>query len=75
MKHSISAITINWKPGITKITNITLRSIKALDQKGFYLLLGGLPYASNITYKHLEPVHVGTSFNKPIRGALLGYPG
>lgn len=56
MKHRITAITINWKPGITKITNVTLKSIKALDQKGFYLLLGGLPYTSHVTYKRLEPI-------------------
>lgn len=67
-------IVINWKPGITKIKNMVLSDIEALDEKGFYLLLGGLPYASKISYERLEPIFVGTSFNQTIREALLGYP-
>ncbi|MDZ7716377.1 MAG: hypothetical protein U5J95_09220 [Balneolaceae bacterium] len=70
----MSKIDIKWKPGITKIENIVLDDIEALDEKGFYLLLGGLPYASKITYERIEPIFVGVSFNQTIREALVGYP-
>ncbi|MDZ7682673.1 MAG: hypothetical protein U5J63_13410 [Fodinibius sp.] len=70
----MSKIVIKWKPGITKIKNMVLGDIEALDEKGFYLLLGGLPYASKMTYERIEPIFVGTSFNQTIRDALLGYP-
>lgn len=70
----MNKIVINWKPGITKIKNMVLKDIKALDEKGFYLLLGGVPYASKITYERIEPIFIGASFNQSIREALLGYP-
>lgn len=67
-------IIINWKPGVTKITNLVMEDIKALDKKGFYLLLGGLPYTSKLAYERLEPIFIGASFNQNLRDALLGYP-
>lgn len=70
----MSKIVIHWKPGITKIENIGLKPLKVLDRKGFYVLLGGKPYASNITYETVKSIYVGASFNQDIREALLGYP-
>ncbi|MDZ7659668.1 hypothetical protein [Fodinibius sp.] len=70
----MSKIVINWQPGVTKINNMILEDIEALDQKGFYLLMGGLPYKSKITYERIKPIYLGASFNQSIRDDLLGYP-
>ncbi|MDZ7691913.1 MAG: hypothetical protein U5K69_12430 [Balneolaceae bacterium] len=67
----MSKVIINWKPGVTKLQNIKTLDMSELYQKGFFLLLGGSAYRSNLTYERLVPIYLGTSFDRPLGKALI----
>lgn len=69
----MSKVIINWRPGVTKLHNIKTLDMAELYQKGFFLLLGGSSYTSNLTYERLVPIYLGTSFDQPLGRALDTY--
>lgn len=62
--------TIRWLPGLLKLENIEQSTMKILDQYGFYLIIGGIPYTSPTSYEHIEPVYLGEAFKKPLKQTL-----
>lgn len=69
----MSKVIINWRPGVTKLHNIKTLDMAELYQKGFFLLLGGSSYTSNLTYERLIPIYLGTSFDQPLGKVLETY--
>lgn len=66
-------VILNWHPGVIKLQNIETLGIKEIKEKGFFLLLGGIPYKSNLTYEEIEILYLGTSFDQPLGAKLSSY--
>lgn len=66
-------VIIKWQPGVIKLQNIKTLGIKEIKEKGFFLLLGGIPYKSNLTYEEIKILYLGTSFDQPLQEKLSSY--